>query len=186
MLQVVGYVEIDGAHCRPGWEEAFQFWYLWVHRSSAEQTRKRPCSVATYYVHRDVGACVIVFALAVGCAWTGHLLGLYVFDILHLLVPSPQMAYPPDQTGSPACPKRTIDEIYSTLGVWEAPWRDKQRFLQSRGYTLRPRYQHDWIPSWRKSNDENPFFAEDGIAAPVSRQRHHIVPLVDQARLVNI
>ena len=126
-----------------------------------------------------------VLLFFVGCAWTGHLLGLYVFAILHLLVPSPQMAYPPDQTGSPACPKRTIDEIYSTLGVWEAPWRDKQRFLQSRGYTLRPRYQHDWIPSWRKSN-ENPFFAEDGIAAPVSRQRHHIVPLINQARLVNI
>ncbi|EPT01456.1 hypothetical protein FOMPIDRAFT_1120609 [Fomitopsis schrenkii] len=75
------------------------------------------------------------------------------------------MASSLDRTSLSSPPKRTTDEIYSTLSIWEGPWRNKQRFLQSRGYMLRPRYHPDWIPSWRTS-DASPFYAEDGIAAP--------------------
>ncbi|KIP08699.1 hypothetical protein PHLGIDRAFT_18868 [Phlebiopsis gigantea 11061_1 CR5-6] len=30
----------------------------------------------------------------------------------------------------------------------EIPWRDRQPFLQSQGYLLRPRYNPNWTPSW--------------------------------------
>ncbi|EPS92684.1 hypothetical protein FOMPIDRAFT_1137462, partial [Fomitopsis schrenkii] len=83
-----------------------------------------------------------------------------------------------DGSSSSDRPKETVDEIYGTLDVWEAPWRDKQRFLQSRGYMLRSRYHPDWVPSWRTS-DANPFYAEDGIAAP---GREH---LMDARRIVD-
>ena len=48
----------------------------------------------------------------------------------------------------------------------EVFWRDRYDWLKDAGYQLRPRYKPDWIPSWRTSN-QNPFYAEDGIAAPV-------------------
>ena len=47
-------------------------------------------------------------------------------------------------------------------------WRDRQPWLAESGYMLRPRYRHDWEPSWLKSKT-NPYFCEDGRSPPVSR-----------------
>jgi hypothetical protein len=38
-------------------------------------------------------------------------------------------------------------------------WVDQQPFLLSRGYTLRPRYDPAWVPSWKRPIDRYP--AED-------------------------
>lgn len=48
----------------------------------------------------------------------------------------------------------------------EILWRDKQVFLQSRGYMLRSRYRPNWVPSWLTSG-RHPFRSEDGIELPV-------------------
>jgi len=64
-------------------------------------------------------------------------------------------------------PSRTPDDdAFAILGVWEAPWRDRQRFLQSRGYMLRSRYHPDWVPSWRMSN-QSIIWCEDALSAPL-------------------
>ncbi|KAH9918117.1 uncharacterized protein B0H18DRAFT_1032100 [Fomitopsis serialis] len=65
-------------------------------------------------------------------------------------------------------PPSTIpnNDAVAILGVWEAPWRDRQRFLQSRGYMLRPRYHPDWVPSWR-TNNQSIIWCEDALSAPL-------------------
>ncbi|KAI0734963.1 hypothetical protein C8Q72DRAFT_964728 [Fomitopsis betulina] len=75
------------------------------------------------------------------------------------------MTSPLDGTSVSLCPRTPADEMHVTLGAWEAAWRDKQRFLQSRGYMLRPRYHPDWVPSWRTS-DVKVYNAEDSVALP--------------------
>ena len=45
-------------------------------------------------------------------------------------------------------------------------WRDRQAFLDKRGYTLRKRYSPDWKPSWAGTN-LNPLFCEDFIVLTV-------------------
>ncbi|KDQ64115.1 hypothetical protein JAAARDRAFT_27739 [Jaapia argillacea MUCL 33604] len=52
-------------------------------------------------------------------------------------------------------------------GAWvldpiEEEWRDRQPFLASRGYMLRPRYRPGWIPSWHGTNI-HPSYCEDSI-----------------------
>ncbi|EMD34377.1 hypothetical protein CERSUDRAFT_117250 [Gelatoporia subvermispora B] len=44
-------------------------------------------------------------------------------------------------------------------------WRDRQLFLQSRGYMLRPRLRDDWTPSWFTSGKHR-LFSEDGVVSP--------------------
>ena len=62
-----------------------------------------------------------------------------------------------------------VDEVFSTLAPEEERWRDRQQFLESVGYMLRPRYRPGWIPSWRgKMPEIRPEFSEDGLALPVS------------------
>lgn len=39
-------------------------------------------------------------------------------------------------------------EARSRLDDGEIPWRERQPFLESRGYMLRPRYRPGWTPSW--------------------------------------
>lgn len=56
------------------------------------------------------------------------------------------------------------EELYSH----EIRWRDRQSFLQSKGYILRPRLRPGWVPSWRSSG-KHPIRSEDGIALPVCR-----------------
>ena len=40
-------------------------------------------------------------------------------------------------------------------------WRDHQPWLAESGYMLRPRYRHNWEPSWLKSK-KKATFCEDG------------------------
>lgn len=59
-----------------------------------------------------------------------------------------------------------VDALLGTLSDHEAAWRDRQLFLQSRGYMLRPRLRPDWQPSWispRKDFSQ----CEDSILLPV-------------------
>jgi hypothetical protein len=49
----------------------------------------------------------------------------------------------------------------------EAFWRNLQPWLSERGYKLRPRYQPDWSPSWKK-NGRRPKDCEDGLEPKVS------------------
>ncbi|EIM88669.1 uncharacterized protein STEHIDRAFT_166704 [Stereum hirsutum FP-91666 SS1] len=68
------------------------------------------------------------------------------------------------------------DALFGELSEREIAWRDRQLFLQSRGYMLRPRLRPDWRPSWispRKSILES----EDAVPLPF---RNH---LVDATRL---
>ncbi|CCL99642.1 uncharacterized protein FIBRA_01662 [Fibroporia radiculosa] len=41
-------------------------------------------------------------------------------------------------------------------------WRDRQEWLEQRGYMLRPRYRPDWKPSW-EGNKKVWFVCEDGL-----------------------
>ncbi|KIJ43467.1 hypothetical protein M422DRAFT_30896 [Sphaerobolus stellatus SS14] len=40
-------------------------------------------------------------------------------------------------------------DLDSPLSQLEEFWRDRQQFLQQRGYLLRPRFRPDWKPSWK-------------------------------------
>ena len=39
------------------------------------------------------------------------------------------------------------------LTTTEVFWRDHQKWLQDKGYMLRPRYMPDWKPSWLENGD---------------------------------
>ncbi|KAJ1299849.1 hypothetical protein OPQ81_003296 [Rhizoctonia solani] len=45
----------------------------------------------------------------------------------------------------------------------EEKWVSFQPYLLSRGYRLRPRYQPDWVPSWKKDTSLHPSDCEDSI-----------------------
>ncbi|OBZ71812.1 hypothetical protein A0H81_08237 [Grifola frondosa] len=63
------------------------------------------------------------------------------------------------------------DELHGTLGIIELRWRDRQQFLESQGYMLRPRYHPDWSPSWRRTGVKIRE-AEDSI---VLWARHNVI-----------
>ena len=48
-------------------------------------------------------------------------------------------------------------------------WRDHQPWLKERGYTLRERYQPDWVPSWKSDPRKSWMTAEDGVYAVNAR-----------------
>ncbi len=58
---------------------------------------------------------------------------------------------------------------HAELSEYEICWRDRQVFLESKGYLLRPRYRPEWRPSWftDKSRPQHEF--EDYWQLPVSR-----------------
>ncbi|KAI0056998.1 hypothetical protein BV25DRAFT_1831639 [Artomyces pyxidatus] len=58
----------------------------------------------------------------------------------------------------------------------EERWRDRQVFLESRGYLLRPRYRPGWTPSW-KTSGKSVIRSEDAVPSPA---RQH---LIDATRL---
>ncbi|KAI0054725.1 hypothetical protein BV25DRAFT_1816642 [Artomyces pyxidatus] len=55
---------------------------------------------------------------------------------------------------------------FQTLLRHEVGWRDKQPFLESKGYMLRPRLRPGWVASWR-SNGKRAVFCEDSHILPV-------------------
>ncbi|KAH9918118.1 kinase-like domain-containing protein [Fomitopsis serialis] len=66
---------------------------------------------------------------------------------------------------------RARDQVFATLSDWERRWRDRQPYLQSRGYMLRSRYHPEWIPSWRLTKQKFRD-CEDAIEAPL---REHLI-----------
>ncbi|EMD34374.1 hypothetical protein CERSUDRAFT_97636 [Gelatoporia subvermispora B] len=64
-----------------------------------------------------------------------------------------------------------LDEVCGTLYESEERWRDRQKFLESMGYMLRPRLRPGWVPSW-KGTDISPLDCEDEIETP---DRDHLV-----------
>jgi hypothetical protein len=64
-----------------------------------------------------------------------------------------------------------FDNDNTVLSPIEVRWRDRQVFLQSRGYILRPRYRPGWIPSWTVDPSLTPRMCEDYIETPVSNLR---------------
>ncbi|KZT13173.1 uncharacterized protein LAESUDRAFT_638707 [Laetiporus sulphureus 93-53] len=69
-------------------------------------------------------------------------------------------------------------DIFASLLSFEIRWRDRQPFLESRGYMLRPRYRPGWVPSWR-GTARFPIFFEDSLTLPF---REH---LVDATRIAD-
>ncbi|KAI0287518.1 hypothetical protein BC826DRAFT_1108366 [Russula brevipes] len=67
---------------------------------------------------------------------------------------------------------------YQYLSSHEITWRDRQQFLESRGYMLRPRLRPGWTPSWLRTGTYWPR-AEDSAQLP-ARTR-----LVDATRIAD-
>lgn len=62
-----------------------------------------------------------------------------------------------------------VDKVYSSLSISEERWKDRQQFLESVGYMLRPKYRPGWVPSLRgKMPQVRPELSEDGLSLPVS------------------
>ena len=57
---------------------------------------------------------------------------------------------------------------YAKLAPVEILWRDRQQYLESRGYMLRPRYRPGWQPSWKLDPTIQPRHAEDSLSTHVS------------------
>ncbi|KAH9941283.1 uncharacterized protein BXZ73DRAFT_88426 [Epithele typhae] len=68
------------------------------------------------------------------------------------------------------------DEQLRDWGLYtpEIRWRDHQHWLEERGYILRPRLRHGWVPSW-KGTKQSWLFCEDGASI--------IGPWVDATRI---
>lgn len=45
--------------------------------------------------------------------------------------------------------REDFGDVGAELAPPELAWRDRQPYLESRGYLLRPRYRPGWILSWR-------------------------------------
>jgi hypothetical protein len=52
---------------------------------------------------------------------------------------------------SPVDPTK-LANIDGYLSKEEVYWRDHQKWLLENGYRLRPRYEPNWIPSWKRLN----------------------------------
>lgn len=57
----------------------------------------------------------------------------------------------------------------ATLNESELQWRDKQPFLESHGYLLRPRLRPGWVPSWINKPPRSASKHEDFISLPVCK-----------------
>jgi hypothetical protein len=53
------------------------------------------------------------------------------------------------------------------LSSYEVKWRDRQPFLESKGYMLRPRLRPGWTPSWLSTGQDYDS-CEDSARLPVS------------------
>jgi len=72
-----------------------------------------------------------------------------------------------------ASPKEEEEEgLYPT----EIFWRDYQPWLKEQGYTLRARYQPDWVPSWEKHPEKPRYQCEDAVGSEVCHFQFSIPP----------
>jgi hypothetical protein len=62
----------------------------------------------------------------------------------------------------------------------EAHWRDRQPFLESKGYTLRPRLRPGWIASWAGKGESEFLHAEDNIYMVCTSMVYVLVVLFTQ------
>ena len=53
------------------------------------------------------------------------------------------------------------------LSTHEVNWGERQPFLESKGYMLRPRLRPGWTPSWLSTGEEF-YTCEDAYRLPVS------------------
>lgn len=60
-------------------------------------------------------------------------------------------------------------DSYAKLAAVEIAWRDRQPYLESRGYMLRPRYRPGWQPSWKLDPTIRARHAEDSLSTHVSK-----------------
>jgi hypothetical protein len=58
--------------------------------------------------------------------------------------------------------------LMSLLSTHEVKWRDRQPFLESKGYMLRPRLRPGWTPSWISAGKHHKGF-EDSARLPLPR-----------------
>lgn len=63
--------------------------------------------------------------------------------------------------------RRRWMENPGTLRRIERVWKDRQKWLEERGYMLRSRYNADWKPSWT-GTDKIYYECENGQMNPVS------------------
>lgn len=70
------------------------------------------------------------------------------------------------RTSSSQAALEAESDYFAKLAPHETFWRDKQSFLESHGYMLRPRYHSEWTPSWL-SNGKMPELCEDFYTLPV-------------------
>ena len=52
-------------------------------------------------------------------------------------------------------------DLVAQLDSVEVVWRDRQEYLESRGYLLRPRYKPGWTASWKLDPTIKPNYALD-------------------------
>ncbi|RDB25045.1 hypothetical protein Hypma_007489 [Hypsizygus marmoreus] len=57
----------------------------------------------------------------------------------------------------------TYDVRDGKLAFYETFWRDHQPWLKERGYTLRARYQPDWVASWKQDPSKSWSECEDSV-----------------------
>ncbi|KAH8979876.1 hypothetical protein EDB83DRAFT_2537158 [Lactarius deliciosus] len=63
-------------------------------------------------------------------------------------------------------PLSSTHGVSSLLSTHEIKWRDRQLFLESKGYMLRPRLRPGWTPSWISAGQHYEFF-EDSTRLPL-------------------
>ncbi|KAI1785359.1 kinase-like domain-containing protein [Ganoderma leucocontextum] len=69
---------------------------------------------------------------------------------------------------------------YAKLAPIEIAWRDRQQYLESRGYMLRRRYHPDWQPSWKLDPSIRARDAEDSVSTHMLRSS-----LMDATRIAD-
>ncbi|KAJ7680947.1 kinase-like domain-containing protein [Mycena polygramma] len=69
---------------------------------------------------------------------------------------------PVQPAGAPDITKATNTRYNGELLKDEYFWRDHQRWLETCGYKLRPRYSPDWVPSW-EGTSKHYLDCEDGL-----------------------
>ncbi|KAH9894107.1 kinase-like domain-containing protein [Cubamyces lactineus] len=55
-------------------------------------------------------------------------------------------------------------DVFAELSQSEVEWQERQPFLESHGYMLRPRYRPGWIPSWWRNPGQRAITAEDRLS----------------------